>query len=318
MTAARRGLRARLLRSPSCWLLLALALLGAFAPLVANDLPFAVKHHGRWDWPAAADLFGQPTVAPDGGSWRRWLAEPREAGDTVLLPPIPYGPLATDAARAGAGPSAAHWLGCDDLGRDVAARLVHGAASLPRIALPSVLAALLVGAVLGALAALRRGVVEAVVLRLVELTACLPLLLFLLLAAAMTGGSAAALRATLVALLWPSFARIVRGQLLGLVEQEFVHTARGLGVPERRILLRHVLPQVAAPIATTAAFCLGAAVAAEATLSYLGLAGGDAVVTWGEMLKAGAARAPLGEWRAWAAPAAALAATVVACHRVGR
>lgn len=305
----------RVLRAPSLWLLFALVALGALAPIVANDAPLALRHDGAWSFPAFAELVGRAPAAPDGGGWREWLALPRP--DVVAwMPPAPHGPLATDAALAGAGPSAAHWLGCDELGRDLLARVVHGASALSSLAAPAVALALVVGALLGAWAGLRRGFVEACVLRLVELTACLPLLLFLMFAAAFLGDSAAATRLALAALLWPSFARVARAEALALGQREFVRTARGLGVSEARVLFAHVLPQMKGPLATTAAFCVAAAVVAEATLAFLGLATGGAPASWGEMLRSGAARAALGEWRPWAAPAVALALVVLACHRV--
>jgi len=305
----------RLSRAPSLWLALALVALGALAPIVANDAPLALRHAGAWSFPAFAELVGRAPVAPDGGGWREWLAQPRP--DVVAwLPPVPHSPLATDAALASAGPSAAHWLGCDDLGRDLLARVVHGASALSSLAAPAVAVALVVGALLGAWAGLRRGWFEACVLRLVELTACLPLLLFLLFAAAFFGDSATATRLVLAALLWPSFARIARAEALALGQREFVRTARGLGLSEARVLFRHVLPQMKGPLATTAAFCVAAVVVAEATLAFLGLATGGAPLSWGEMLRSGAARAALGEWRPWAAPAAALVLVVLACHRV--
>lgn len=316
MNAAPPSLRRRLLRSPAFWLVCAILFAGVFAPALANGVPLAVRDRGAWTFPALAEAFGRSSASPDGGSWRRWLQSSRAAEAAVWMPPIPHDPLATDLTAADAAPSAAHWLGCDATGRDLLARVVHGARGVVAVAAPAVLLAALLGVWLGALAGLRRGVVEALVLRLVELIACLPLLLFLLFAAAWCGGSAAALRVTLVALLWPSFARVVRGELLALAEQEFVHTARGLGLSDGRILRRHVLPQLAGQVATTAAFCLAGAVVAESTLSFLGLGPGAASPTWGGLLREGAASAPLGAWRPLLAPAAALLALVIACHRV--
>jgi peptide/nickel transport system permease protein len=316
VSAAAPALRGRLSRSPACWLLAIVLLVGALAPAVANGVPLAVRDRGAWSFPALAEAFGRPSAAPDGGGWRRWLAAPRADDVAVWMPLVPHDPLATEASAAGAGPSAAHWLGCDAAGRDLLARVVHGARGVVAVAAPAVLLAALLGVWLGALAGLRRGVVEAVVLRLVELVACLPLLLFLLFASAWCGGSATALRVTLVALLWPAFARVVRGELLALAEQEFVRAARGLGLSHGRVFWRHVLPQLRGQVATTAAFALAAAVVGESTLSFLGLGPNGASPTWGALLRDGAAAAPLGAWRPLLVPATALVALVVACHRV--
>lgn len=303
-------LRWRLLR----WAAVLFVLIGLLAPFLANDVPLVARVRGTWCFPAVADCLGMPTAGPDDLSWKRWWSRlPDDGEDFAVMPPWPYGPLETDATRFRAGPSAAHPLGNDDTGRCVLARLVHGAGTAVRIGGSAVLLAGLVGTLLGALAGRRRGLADFLVQRLIEVFVCFPSLLFLLFATAFFGNSTLGLVLTMAALFWTSFARIVRGELLSLRERDFVLVARGLGVPERRILTRHLLPQVRSQIGVTAAFCMAAAIVAESTLSFLGLGTGEPS-SWGEMLRQGSAAAAVGAWHLWLFPALAIVAVVAGCH----
>ncbi len=288
---------------------------GAFAPVIANDVPLVARVGGAWSFPAFADLVGQPPPGPADRPWKQWWARlPADAEDFAWMPPWPYGPLETNIARACLPPSVAHLAGCDDTGRDVFARLVHGAGTVTWLALPAVALGGVIGTLLGAWAASRRGVADVVVSRLIELFACFPTLLFLLFAAAFLGNSGTALVLVMASLFWTSFARVVRGELLGLRERDFVRVARGLGVGEWRILTRHLLPQVRSTIGVTAAFCVASAVVAESTLSYLGIGPSDLPSSWGDMLRHGAEQAVVGAWHLWLFPTVAIVTVVVGCH----
>ncbi len=299
----------------SSWVALAVVLVGLFAPLLANEVPLVARHGGRWSFPAFAHLVGRASPGPQDLSWKQWWSRlPAGGEDFACMPPWSYGPIETDPARARAEPSMGHPCGCDDTGRDVLARLIHGARSVVLLGLPAVLLGMVVGTLLGALAALRAGIADVIVSRLIELFLCFPMLLFLLFVSAFFGNSRVGLVIVMASLFWTSFARIVRGALLSLREREFVHVARGLGVPERRIFTRHLLPQVWSQIGVTAAFCMAAAVVAESTLSFLGLGAGDASSSWGTMLRDGSELAVVGAWHLWFFPAAAIVCVVVCCH----
>lgn len=296
-------------------LLAAVFVAGALAPVLANDVPLVARVRGAWSFPAFADLVGARPGGPDDLSWKQWWSRlPKGGEDFAWMPPWPYGPRETDVARARQAPSYAHWLGCDDAGHDVLAQLVHGAGALVWLGLPAVLLAGVLGTLLGAWGGFRGGLADAVVLRLVELFLCFPVLLFLLFAVTFFGSSSTAFVVVLASLLWTSFARIVRGEMLSLRERDFVHVARGLGVSEWRILTRHLLPQMKSAIAVTAAFCVAGAAVAESTLSYLGLGPGDVPCSWGSMLRHGASHAVVGAWHLWLFPALAIGAVVVSCH----
>lgn len=288
---------------------------GVLAPVLANSVPLAAKVDGSWTFPAIADLFGRPPAGPHDLSWPRWVATlPPDGPDVAWMPPWPHGPVETDSAHCRELPSLAHPMGTDDTGRDVLARVVHGVGAFVWLALPSVLLGGALGVLLGALAGMRRGLTEVVVLRGIELFACFPMLLFLLFAAALLGDSRVGLVLVMASIYWTSFARIVRGELLSLRERDYVLVARGLGVPELRLFTHHLLPQIRSSIGVTAAFCAASAAVAESTLSFLGLGGGGVPSSWGEMLRQGVEHAAVGAWHLWLFPSLALVAVVVCCH----
>ncbi|MFN3242754.1 MAG: ABC transporter permease [Planctomycetota bacterium] len=297
------------------WTFVAVVLLvGMLAPIVANDVPLVAEVDGELSWPAFADLVGDPPPGPDDLSWKQWWSRLDGDGDDwAWMPPWPYGPLETDASRFQEGPTGAHPLGSDDTGRDVLARIVHGAGTAVGIGLPAVLLAMFVGTLLGIWAGYARGVVDVLVQRLIELFVCFPSMLFLLFSAAFFGSSAVGLSLAMALLFWMSFARIVRGELLSLRERDFVMVARGLGVPTWKLIVRHLLPQLLSQVGVTAAFCLAAAIVAESTLSFLGI-GPNAVSSWGTMLRQGSEHAAEGAWHLWLFPALAIVSVVVTCH----
>ncbi|MCC6673077.1 MAG: ABC transporter permease [Planctomycetes bacterium] len=291
------------------WVFLGVA---ALAPSLANDKPLLARVGGAWRVPALAETVGlDPGPAP-AETWKVWWAElPDEGPDFAVFPPWPHGPRAGDPARIRALPHAAHPLGTDDTGRDVLARLVHGARTALLVGVCAAGLALLLGVPLGLVAGYRGGVADALVLRAVELVLCFPALLLVLAVAAFAGGSFAALVVTLGALSWTGFARIVRAETLALREREFVLTARGLGLGAVRVLRAHVLPQLRGAVATTFAFVAAEAVVVEAALSFLGLGPGLRGVSWGGLLAQGKAHAHEGAWHLWAFPGMALALLLV-------
>lgn len=289
-------------------------LVGLFAPLLANDVPIVAKVAGSYQFPAFADLIGDAPPGPQDLSWKQWWARlPADGDDWAWMPPRPYGPLETNVARFHDEPSLAHPFGNDDTGRDVLARIVHGAHTAVMLGLPAVLIAAFVGTLLGAWAALSRGIVDVVVQRLIELFLCFPTLLFLLFASAFVGSSSIALIVVMVLRFWISYARIVRGEMLSMRERDYVLVAQGLGISTWRILTRHLMPQLISSIGVTSAFCMAAAIVAESTLSFLGV-GPNAQSSWGTMLRQGSEQAALGAWHLWFFPSLAIITVVVSCH----
>jgi peptide/nickel transport system permease protein len=219
-------------------------------------------------------------------------------------------------------PSSAHWLGTDTLGRDMTARVVHGARVSLAVGLLSAGFALLIGLPLGGLAGYRGGWADAAVSRLVEAFLCFPTLLLVLalLAAAPGGflGRSDTLRIALVLGLtgWMPAARYLRAEFLRLKRSEMVLAARAVGAPDLRVMVRHILPSALAPVLVTVAFAVGAAVSLEAALSFLGLGVRPPVATWGGLL-ADAREHVNSAWWLALFPGLALFVTVLACNLLG-
>ncbi len=204
-------------------------------------------------------------------------------------------PFAPDLFNRYAPPSAAHPLGTDDLGRDVALRLLHGARVSLAVGLGAALLAMVLGTTAGLLAAWRGGLTDAVIMRLADALLALPALpLLVVLSAidpAMVGlprgeGAADIIRiAAILALFgWVGVARLARASALSVLAMDFCRAARALGVSEARLLWRHVLPQLVGPVSVATALAVGGAILAESALSFLGLGIAPPAASWGNML----------------------------------
>jgi peptide/nickel transport system permease protein len=194
----------------------------------------------------------------------------------------PVSPFAlSDAVLA--GPSAAHWFGTDDLGRDVFAGVVHGARTALIIGVLSASLASLIGGLVGGVAGLAGGWPDEVLMRGAEFFQAMPRLLLVIVVVTFFGHHFALIAVVIGLAYWPSVARLVRGQVMILRGADVVTAARAVGAGPARVLVRHVLPATMAPAATQAAFHAGGAVLMESGLSFLGL-GDPSVMSWGAML----------------------------------
>lgn len=199
---------------------------------------------------------------------------------------VPYGASETNLELELAGPSAAHWLGCDELGRDLLARVLAGARVSLLVSIPVVLISMTVGTAVGLWAGWRRGAWDFALMRTVDLLQAFPGILLALGLAFVLGPSLINLIAAMSALGWVGYARLVRGQVLELREREFVQAALVTGAGELSVMVRHLLPNLYALLAVQGAFALGAAVLTESSLSFLGL-GIPGRPSWGSMLDSG-------------------------------
>lgn len=296
------------------WLAVCLVLAALFAPLVANDLPLVAEDPAAGlRFPAVADWLGAEVPPPAGHTWATWTA--RQEDDSVhtcIRTPWPHGPERVDTRRIDTAPSWAHPMGCDDLGRDVLSRVLHGARSALLVGILSAVIAMAAGLLLGGLAGMRGGLADALVLGLVELFLCFPALFLALVAGSLFGPSTTALVCVVAAVSWPVFARMVRAELLAMRNADFVLAARGLGVGNARLFWHHMLPQLRSQLAVTFVLVVAQAVVVESTLTFLGLGGNRA--SWGAILAQGRDGAHLGKWHLWLFPALAVSVTVLCCH----
>jgi peptide/nickel transport system permease protein len=200
-----------------------------------------------------------------------------------------HDPLAIDLHLVLVGPTAGHPLGCDALGRDILARLLYGARLSLAISISVVALSLVVGSLIGGSAALAGGRVDSLVMRFVDVVLAFPGFLLAIALAAILGPGLTDLVIALTAMGWTGYARLVRGEVLSLRERDYVIAANTLGAPPSRILMRHLLPGIAGPVAVQATFGVGGIIVAEASLSFLGLGAMPPTPSWGNMLDAGRA-----------------------------
>jgi peptide/nickel transport system permease protein len=200
-----------------------------------------------------------------------------------------YDPLTTNAAASLARPSTTHWLGCDFMGRDVYSRIIYGARISLAVSLGSMLLGSSIGVTLGLLSGYLLGWFDLITQRILEMMQSLPLLVMAIIMAAALGPS---LHNTILAIaipLVPYVARVIRANTLSLREQPFVEAAKAIGMSEKRIALRHILPNTLAPLIVLATAQLGSTILTESSLSFLGLGVPEPHPSWGRMLSESAA-----------------------------
>jgi len=207
----------------------------------------------------------------------------------ALLAPwlAPFDPAEQRLEQRLQGPSAAHPLGLDELGRDVLSRLLHGARVSLLVGLSVVLLAGLLGGAAGALAGWSGGALDAVLMRLADVVLAFPGILLAIALVGVLGPALEHLIAALVAIGWVGYARLLRAQVLAWREREFVLAGRALGLPGWRLLLRHLLPNVLPPFLVQVSLGMAGAILAEASLSFLGLGIQAPTPSWGAMINAG-------------------------------
>ena len=198
-----------------------------------------------------------------------------------------HDPTAIDLGGALAHPSAAHWLGTDVQGRDVWARLVHGARVSLLVGVASQVIALTLGVALGLVAGYYGRRVDDAVMRLADVTLAFPTLLLLIAMAAAFAPSLGTVVVTVGVVGWAGMARLVRGQVLVVRTAEYVQAERALGAGDLRVMVRHVLPNVVAPVVIAATLGVAGAIMAEAALSFLGLGVQPPTPSWGAMIADG-------------------------------
>ena len=185
------------------------------------------------------------------------------------------------------GPSVAHPLGRDELGRDILSRLIYGARVSVGVGLSVVLLAGSVGTLIGAVSGFVGGRTDALLMRVTDVFLAFPGILLAIALVAVLGPALRHVVLALVVIGWVGYARLVRGQVLQIKQQEFVLAARAAGVPSTRILLRHVLPNVLPTLLVQASLGMAGAILAEASLSFLGLGIQPPTPSWGAMINAG-------------------------------
>jgi peptide/nickel transport system permease protein len=235
----------------------------------------------------------------------------------ALLAPLiaPYDPVDQDLKLRLQGPSRVHFFGVDGLGRDVFSRVLYGGrVSLPVAAVVVVLATAF-GTLYGGLAGFLGKWADEVAMRLVDMVLAFPSLILAMAIAAALGPSIETSMIAMLLVWWPPYARLARGQALTLKNRDYVTAARALGASDRRVLLRHVLPNAFSPLLVLMTMDFGNAIIITAALSFLGLGAVPPTPEWGAMVAEG--RELIQQWWISSFPGLAILTVAIACNFVG-
>jgi peptide/nickel transport system permease protein len=236
----------------------------------------------------------------------------------ALLAPwiAPFDPVATSWGAIRKAPSMEHWFGTDEIGRDVLSRVVFGTRASLLAGVVSVSISLLLGVPIGLIAGFVGGVVDGLISRVTDAFLACPFLILAIALAAFLGPSLTNAMIAIGVSATPIFVRLTRAQVLNVKVEDYVEAARALGNPPWRIALRHILPNVTAPLIVQATLAIAAAVIAEASLSFLGLGQQPPQPSWGSMLNTAKNYVDQAPWMAvW--PGLAIFALVLAFNLVG-
>lgn len=238
----------------------------------------------------------------------------------IFAPAIaPNSPTSQDLSHALARPfadGASHMLGTDNLGRDMLSRVLYGAQNALEVASLTVLIAALIGTLLGLVAGFWGGLLDAVIMRLVDAQLAFPYILLAILVGAALGPSLSHLVLVLVIASWAIYARVVRASVLEMRQREFVLAARALGATKVRTVLRHIFPNILTPLVVVASLEVGNVIIAAAALSFLGVGADPRTPAWGNMLSLGRDYLTTAWWLP-VVPGIAISLTVLGTNLIG-
>ncbi len=276
-------------------------------PLTRIAAPRAVVRRARG---GLDQVLRNPMAVAGGVVVLAWVA-------VAVLSPLlaPYDPIDQDVKLRLQGPSAAHLLGLDGLGRDVFSRVLYGGrVSLP-VAFAVVVVATAFGTLYGGLVAFAGGWADEGAMRFVDMVLAFPSLILAMAIAAALGPSIQNSMLAMLLVWWPAYARVSRGQVLALKRRDFVTAARALGLSDVRILVRHVLPNALAPGLVLMTMDFGNAIIITASLSFLGLGAVPPTPEWGAMVAEG--RELIQAWWISTFPGLAIFSVAIACNFIG-
>lgn len=227
----------------------------------------------------------------------------------------PYDPSAQDLVNRLKKPDSVHWFGTDELGRDVFSRVLYGA----RISIPLGFMVVglsgLVGLVVGSIAGYLGGLADEILMRVADAVLAFPSLVLAMAITAALGPSLNNAMLAIVAVLWPTYARVMRAQVLAIKAMEYIEAAHAVGVPQWRILVRHVLPNSYAPLLVKASLDVGNAILIAAGLSFIGLGAVPPTPEWGAMVSMG--RQKFAQWWIATFPGLAMFTVVIGFNFLG-
>jgi len=260
--------------------------------------------------------------------WKRFRVNPLTVTGTLIVLLLvllafltkkiaPYDPFQQNILARLKPPTAAHWFGTDELGRDVLSRILFGLPVSLEIGVLATVVSISIGTTLGLIAGYWRGWVDSLIMRVVDVMFCFPTLFFILMILGVVEKPSIFLVMLAIAITaWPGLTRLVRGEVLSMRERDFMLVAKGLGLSTPRILFVHLLPNVVSPVLVAATFSVGGAILLESALSFLGLGVQPPQPSWGNILTAGKDYIHIAWWLSLF-PGLAILVTVLALNMLG-
>ena len=291
-----------------------LVLVALGADFIANDKPYYLRYRGTNYFPI---LRGYLVDAGFG----RWPAEllnvdfKKLEGARAVFPPIPFRATNINLLEPLEPPSAQHWLGTDKLGRDVMAGMIHGSRISLSIGFVAVGIAVIIGVILGAIAGFFGSWADLIISRLFEIMLSIPTFFLLITIAALLPPSIFLTMAIIGMTSWVGIARFTRNEFLRIRTLDFVTSAIALGVTNRKVMFKHILPNALAPVIVSVVLGIAGAILVESSLSFLGVGVPAELVTWGSILRE-ASTTTFAWWLALF-PGSAIFITVLSYYLVG-
>jgi peptide/nickel transport system permease protein len=291
-----------------------LVLMAVFADFLANEKPYFLYYKGKIYFPILRSYLAGAGIAhlpPELSN----VDFKKLEGARQVFPPIPYRQTSINLFEPLEPPSAKHWFGTDKLGRDVMAGMIHGSRISLSIGFVAVGIAVIIGVVLGAIAGYFGSWVDLVISRLFEIMLSIPTFFLLITIAALLPPSIYLTMLIIGATSWVGIARFTRNEFLRIRNLDYVTSAVALGVSDRKVMFKHILPNALAPIIVSVVLGIAGAILVESSLSFLGIGVPAELVTWGSILHE-ASTTTFAWWLA-VFPGFAIFITVLAYYLVG-
>ena len=298
----------------SIYVIISIFFLAIFADIIANDKPLTCSLNGKRYFP----VFKEYSVKIGLSNWQKEIQNADWKNfnyDSVIWPIVPYLPTSLDYTARFHSPRPGHWLGTDQIGRDVLSGMIHGTRTALAVGLISMGIAIIIGLVLGSVAGFYGGIIDIIVQRAIEIMMTIPTFFLIITVVAFYPGGGIWLIMVIIGLTsWPGVARFTRAEFLKVRNMDYVIAAQALGYNAQRTIFRHVLPNAIAPVLVIAVFGIASAILTESGLSFLGF-GSASNVSWGSILSV--ARGATYAWWMAVFPGTAIFITVTIYNLVG-
>jgi peptide/nickel transport system permease protein len=298
------------------YMVIVLISLAVFADFLANNKPIFCKYNGTFYFPVIKQYMVDLGIS-------KWETELLNVDfkslnlEFTVWPPIRFYYSDVDLYNSVSGPSwsTGHYLGTDQIGRDVLSGLIHGARISLAVGFVAAGIAVFIGVILGSIAGFYGGKIDLSIMRFIEIMMLFPSFFLIITIVALYGSSIWFIMMAIGLTTWQGDARLIRGEVLRVRNTDYITAATSVGLPNRRIIFRHVLPNALAPVLVSAAFEIAGAILVEAGLSFLGFGVKATVVTWGSVLQS--ARGATSSWWLAVFPGFMIFISIVAYSLVG-